>query len=440
MLLFLALLLNAILIVRPGECIPGLQATPFYEVTLAAYLLLGFSVLLFEFSAAGRSTAPLTTLILAFSTVVVVSNAGRLRLDGAISGSVDYFRIAIYYLILVGSIRTIQHIRLLLFTTTLCTVLVTSLAVLNFRGIVAIPAYAIVDEFGIRRMAASGLFGDPNELAALINQGLIICFGFGLVRQRGTPLHKRLSWLAASGLLLHGLTLTASRGGLLSLMASILVYLFARVGRRAILAAGLVLPLLIAAAGGRQLDFGGAMGSGTGRTRVELWDAYLGHFRANLLLGIGYGNSLNLESHVAHNSFISVFAEMGVTGGILFIGFFWLAFVLLRACHRGIQQHAQYGPEAGMAPESVRHARELSGLYPIVLALCVNYAIGLSSLSRQSALPTYFLLALVTIYYRACLGVFMMDRVVIDSRIWTMMLCLSVTFLVVMSVYISRTL
>jgi O-antigen ligase len=42
------------------------------------------------------------------------------------------------------------------------------------------------------------------------------------------------------------------------------------------------------------------------------------------ILGVGFGEFTNLHERVAHNSFVHVFAELGLVGGFLFVGvFYW---------------------------------------------------------------------------------------------------------------------
>ena len=88
--------------------------------------------------------------------------------------------------------------------------------------------------------------------------------------------------------------------------------------------------------------------------------------------------------HPAHNSFIHSFAELGLFGGTLFVGAFYVA----------IEGSRRLG-SANLAPGSpAAHWR------PCVLAIVTAYAVGLCSLSRSYAIPTYVVLGLGAVYLR----------------------------------------
>ena len=59
---------------------------------------------------------------------------------------------------------------------------------------------------------------------------------------------------------------------------------------------------------------------GTGQARIQLWSDGLMFFQQSPLFGIGMENYRQFSRHVAHNSFIHCFAELGLLGGTLFLG------------------------------------------------------------------------------------------------------------------------
>ena len=91
---------------------------------------------------------------------------------------------------------------------------------------------------------------------------------------------------------------------------------------------------------------------------------------------------------VAHNSYLQCFTELGVFGGMLFLGAFYLAAEqLLRLGNR--RKHALTDPE-------------MRRLYPYVFGLVSSWCVGMMSLTLCYILPTYTVLALATVFVRAC--------------------------------------
>ena len=58
-------------------------------------------------------------------------------------------------------------------------------------------------------------------------------------------------------------------------------------------------------------------------SRWELYNHVLDVIYENPLLGIGYDNFIHQYGGATHNSFLQVFAELGVIGIILFLLYFW---------------------------------------------------------------------------------------------------------------------
>ena len=117
--------------------------------------------------------------------------------------------------------------------------------------------------------------------------------------------------------------LTHSRGGFLGMLAALVVLLAARFGRKALPLGLLVLPAVFVLFAGRQTSI--SLGSGTGQSRVQLWHEGMILFVGRPLFGIGSERYADYAGHVAHNSFIHGYTELGLVGGTLFLGAFYLA-------------------------------------------------------------------------------------------------------------------
>src|SRR5262249_29489103 len=124
---------------------------------------------------------------------------------------------------------------------------------------------------------------------------------------------------------------------------------------------------------------------GTGSTRVQLWYEGLTLFVRRPLFGIGSGRYDEYVGHVAHNSFIHCYTELGLVGGTLFLGAFYLAAWPLVRLGRPQMRPGAVGPE-------------LRKLRPYVLAIVAGYAGGLMSLSCPYTIPTYTVLGLSAVY------------------------------------------
>jgi O-antigen ligase len=121
-----------------------------------------------------------------------------------------------------------------------------------------------------------------------------------------------------------------------------------------------------------------------------LWSDGLFIFRQSPLFGIGAENYRQFSSHVAHNSFIHCYAELGMFGGTLFLGAFYLAIKGLYDLRR----------QPNDATESEDVDPELRRLHPFLMATVVAYTIGICFLSRSYIVPTYMMLGLAVAYMR----------------------------------------
>jgi O-antigen ligase len=107
--------------------------------------------------------------------------------------------------------------------------------------------------------------------------------------------------------------------------------------------------------------------------RVKLWGASIAIFFEHPFLGVGSGMLHNpkLLGAVAHNTFLSVLAELGLIGFLLF------GFILVIVVH-----------------EALKQPKSLSGLWLTILAV---WAIGASALTWEFTKQTWFFLSLVLI-------------------------------------------
>jgi O-antigen ligase len=224
--------------------------------------------------------------------------------------------------------------------------------------------------FQVPRMRATGIFNDPNDLSMIIVGSIVICLGGVCYKPWGG---WRVALLAPIGFLFYSLTLTQSRGGLLALAAGLATLSYAFYGRNVTMLLGVLASPLVLLMKGRQSDLAGALSSGSGGTRVELWSAGLQLLKSSPVFGIGANRYEDEAGQVAHNSFMQAFTELGFIGGGLFLGIFVILFDALWQLHK---KRCELPPEQ-------------QALLPFIVALLAAYSVSMLSLSRNYVQPTY---------------------------------------------------
>ena len=141
--------------------------------------------------------------------------------------------------------------------------------------------------------------------------------------------------------------------------------------------------MLMLFAGGRQTDVNLSDTEDSAQARIQLWREGLELFKTAPVFGIGKGEYEEEVVQVAHNSFVHCFTELGMFGGTLFTGAFFLA---------GWPLH-----KAGVHGKGVL-APDLLRLRPYRQAAVLAYVVGMFSLSRAYIVPTYLMPGLAACY------------------------------------------
>ncbi len=412
---FLFLLVNATLFLRPTEVVPGLLGWKIYEALIIGCFVLALPDVLAYLTGRPLDTQPITLCVFALLPAVVLSHLSLMEGEKAYRAGFEFFKLVVYYLLLVSVVSTPARLRRFLFwTATFCTAMAL-LSVLRYHDLVeiAVPPPALTDERGlplppdkiaakqlearaasirevvfdpatgayleIRRLRGTGIFQDPNDICLAVALAVPLCLFWLTDRRLGV---LRLFWLGPLAVLCYTLYLTQSRGGLLGFLAGLGVLFGARFGWRRTLALGVaVLPVVLVVFAGRMttLDEGG----GTGQSRIRLWSDGLFLMRSAPVFGIGMDEYAPQVSQVAHNSFIHCFVELGLFGGTLFLGAFYFALLALRRSG------------TGRAPIL---DPELERLRPYLMSVLCGSAVCMLSLSLSYIAPTYTVLGLVTVY------------------------------------------
>jgi O-antigen ligase len=381
------LLLNLVLFVRPEELLPSLGELHLYEILILASLLTALPTVLRQLTPASLGFRPMAVCVLGILAVIVISGIVRLQFHQAYDGAVYFVKVVIYFLLLGANLSTSARLRGFLVWLVGCILLVASLSLLHFHGVIQLPTLAPVLQLGeidpatgervtSQRLQATGIYSDPNDFSMI----LLVCMGicvYGALRP-GARL-RRLLWLAPFAVFAYALFRTQSRGGFLALMAGTLVLLRARfTWKKTLLIGSLVVPVLVFAFAGRQTDIDLDNGDDTFQARVRLWSEGLQLFKTSPVFGIGKDQFNEEVGMVAHNSYVHTFVELGFVGGTLFIGTLYCAMAPLVLLGR---------PGAPPIADP-----ELARLRPYLLAILTAYAAGMMSLSRPYIPPTYALM------------------------------------------------
>jgi O-antigen ligase len=104
---------------------------------------------------------------------------------------------------------------------------------------------------------------------------------------------------------------------------------------------------------------------GSGQDRIQIWGDGLAQIKsARLLTGIGEGQYEETVGHVAHNSYIHAFVELGFPGGMLFFGCFFLpAYGLYQMQRLGIRTRSA----------------ELERMRPYIAAILAAWCTGMAA-------------------------------------------------------------
>jgi O-antigen ligase len=421
------LILNAVLYVRPAEFIPALSAIPLYQIALAFSIVVSLSPLLGQLTLRSLGGRPVSACVVGLMAVAVFGHLARFAPADAFEAADTSFKVLLYYFLLVGVVNSPSRMRGFIASTVLCAAVISGVAVLDYHGVIKVPNLSVVMETSyvggeaveFRRLGSTGLFGDPNDICLLLNANII--FSLYLLTDPARGLLARAFWLAPLPLLVHALYLTHSRGGLMSLVVGLGVFLVDRYGRKAVVLGVVALPVFLAAFAGRQTDF--SVSGGTGQQRVQIWSDYLLQFRAHPFLGIGFLKSLDHNPLVAHNSYISAYTELGFAGGTFFLGAFCVAFLtLVRLTPRF---NGVLGPE-------------LKRLRPYLLASLSSYMVGVLSVSRTYAIPTYTILGLVAAFQQCAAAEPSPTALRFTPRLALQLTAVSVLFLIVIHLFVKR--
>jgi O-antigen ligase len=288
------------------------------EVILAALALIAS---LHGIQRSKVNVIPQSYALIGICVAVIISMVMTGWLGSIPSAFFGFIPNAFTFFLVVVNFRTKKHLQMLI----VALLLVSAFTI--FKGYTALRAGNYLSPYLVGqgndeaqtfyRLRGLAFINDPNDFAQVM-VSLIPCLFF--FWKKGSMPWNLLVILPAVSLLIFGMYLTHSRGGMLALLA---VILFA--SRRKI---GTVPAAIIAGAGFAASSFLGWSGGRdvsveAGAGRMEAWAVGLDLIKHHPLFGVGFGRFGEYFFITAHNTIIVCAAELGMFGL-----FWWVMFVL----------------------------------------------------------------------------------------------------------------
>jgi O-antigen ligase len=387
----LFILVNAVLFIRPQDLFPELLPDRTYQILILACAVVSFPALFQRLRPGSWASQPITWCVLGMYPAVIVSHLVHAQYGVAFEAATEFVKVILYFLLVISLLHSFARLRTFSLCLVAFVVILTSLALLHYHGVIEIPKLTELEEknvdadteelVDIVRLRSTGMYNDPNDLCLILCVGMAFT-AYWLTDRATGPF--RFVWLGPLLLFGYALALTQSRGGLLAMLAGMVVLFTSRFGwRKTIPLAALLIPAMLFFFSGRQTAFDLANTEDTAQARMQLWKEGFQLFKSAPLFGIGHKEYSEEVGLVAHNSFIHCFAELGVFGGTMFTGAFFLSAWSLYRLRRTASR-----------PDDDRVAR----LRSYLLTAVVTYIVGMLSLSRAYIEPTYLVSGLAAAY------------------------------------------
>jgi len=387
----LLMVVIGVLFIRPGEIFPALEGLPIYNVVILACIVCSFPVLVRQLSWSYLKSQPAMLAVVWMLPAIALSHLVRLNFFSARFYALDFLKVLLMFLLICALVNSTYRLSVFIKLTVFFIVAIAALALLSYYGVINIQGIQVADRavsdtasgtaMAVQQLYGPGIFNDPNDFSLILSTAILllvhIAFSARSWSQTLTSLFICMIPATAFGM-------TQSRGGFLALSAGLSVLAISRFGWKRAAPLGIfVLPLMLLFFGGRMTNINLSDKSDTAQGRIMIWREGFTEMRTSPIFGIGSGNYAERVGHVAHNSFVHAFAELGLVGGTVFTAAFYIPISVLR---RKTQNRAENPND------------ELERWRPAVLAVLVGSAVGLCSLSRVDVASTYIILALGAVY------------------------------------------
>ncbi len=247
---------------------------------------------------------------------------------------VDFLKVAVIFIVMINVIRSEHRWKLLVVLLILVSCYLGFSALRNYQtGMELVEGNRVKGSIG-------NMFENPNDLA--LHLVTMVPIAVGLFLSTRNPLTK-LFYVVCVFLMLAGIILTFSRGGVLALICAVGVLGWKLMRRNRLLAVGTIVilggALIVFAPGGVmsrfKAVFEGDQGSSVGARKDDLKRSILVTLR-HPLFGIGIGNFMLRSNRglATHNAYTQVSAEVGIAALVFYVMFMVIPIKRLRAIER----------------------------------------------------------------------------------------------------------
>jgi len=127
----------------------------------------------------------ITALVLLLIPAVMLSHLAHLNTYDARLGGIEMAKACLLFLLVVGLVNSSRRLLLILWVVTVCVVFQAFLAVLQYRGLLHLPALQNIvqtsydldtdEPIVLVRLCGIGVFNDPNDFSLILVVAMVVC-------------------------------------------------------------------------------------------------------------------------------------------------------------------------------------------------------------------------------------------------------------------------
>jgi hypothetical protein len=262
--------------------------------------------------------APQNTLVLGFFISVILSQITNMWFGGALLGFSDMLKNVVLYFFVANLVDSEKKLNVFVWLWVLLTTYIAVQGIIQSVTGVGVGGTTLIEG----RIRFIGTFNDPNDVALVLV--IVIPFLIAFISREFSFL-TRITSLVCLCIVIYGIRLTSSRGGLVSLASVIIFYVYRKFSKlQTVIIGSLIMVIAFFAAPSRmtQLDVKEASAHG----RIEGMAHAFWLLRTNVknyIFGSGYGSIAGEYGYVAHNTIMQVTGENGIIGLFFFLSFIY---------------------------------------------------------------------------------------------------------------------
>lgn len=302
------------LYIRPQDWVPFFLNLPINDVIVGGTLLGGLFVSL---SSNRKIYLPQHSFIIALLIIIFLSNAVHERIGFGFEIFVVFLKRAGVFLMFILALRSVKQVRYVFFLMVVFSAILVLQGIEQARTGLGWAGQPLHSDKEVR-ITWIGDWDGPNVLALLF----VIAFALSLEFIFGPySTWVRLMNGSLAIVLLYGVYLTNSRGGMLALSCVLFFYFFVRFRNIYSITAAILIIFLILSFGPSRMGEVNKEES-SAREHLWIWEQTLEQLQQNPVMGVGKGYlAKHLETpFLAHNNYVQIASETGLSGF-----FCWLA-------------------------------------------------------------------------------------------------------------------